>query len=212
MALNLPEPEDTELNMTPMIDIVFQLIIFFLLSLKFKNIDRRIDSMLPKDRGMAATPTFPEDLNTVKVKVFRRDLGKPSEHTMMKIENSKNIFLLPKQWKGRSKEEAANNTARVEEYDSKFNQLYEAIRKRLGPEVVAALQAAYTAEDQGKTVDNAKIKGEIVAPPPKGGAVPHGDVMGVLNVYLKLGITDVVFEGKATPLTSTERAARAQGK
>ena len=194
MAMKFPEPDETELNMTPMIDIVFQLIIFFLLSLKFKNIDRRIDSMLPKDRGMAATPTFPEDLNTVKVKVFRRDLGKPTEHTMMKIENSKNIFLLPKAWKGRSKEEAKEtDSARVKEYDNKFEQLYTAIKARLG----------------GAKMD--EVKGEIVAPPPKGGAVPHGDVMSVLNVYLRLGITDVVFEGKATPLTSTERAARAQG-
>ena len=51
MSVDFPEPEETEMNMTPMIDIVFQLIIFFLLSLKFKTIDRRIDSQLPKDRG-----------------------------------------------------------------------------------------------------------------------------------------------------------------
>ena len=34
MAVEIPEGDDTEMNMTPMIDIVFQLIIFFLLSLK----------------------------------------------------------------------------------------------------------------------------------------------------------------------------------
>ena len=39
------------------------------------------------------------------------------------------------------------------------------------------------------------------------GAVPHGDVVEVLNVFLELGLTDVVFEGAATPLTAAERAA-----
>lgn len=49
------ETANTELNMTPMIDIVFQLILFFLFNLRFKSIDFRIDSMLPKDRGPIAT-------------------------------------------------------------------------------------------------------------------------------------------------------------
>ncbi len=38
----------SELNLTPMIDIVFQLLVFFLLTLNFKSVDRRIESMLPK--------------------------------------------------------------------------------------------------------------------------------------------------------------------
>ena len=96
MAVELPEPEETEMNMTPMIDIVFQLIIFFLLSLKFKTIDRRIESMLPKDRGLAPTPTFPEDFLKVKIKVFRRNLAdKEKAYTMIKVDNDRYEYHLP---------------------------------------------------------------------------------------------------------------------
>ena len=73
MATKIPEPDETEMNMTPMIDIVFQLIIFFLLSLKFKTVDRRIESQLPKDRGLQATQQFVDELPMLTVKLFRRD-------------------------------------------------------------------------------------------------------------------------------------------
>ena len=59
--------EDTEpeqLNMTPMIDIVFQLLIFFMLTLQFKEVEGKLMSVLPKDKGPidtpAPTPIIPE--------------------------------------------------------------------------------------------------------------------------------------------------------
>ena len=196
--VHLPEPEETEMNMTPMIDIVFQLIIFFLLTLKFKTLDRRIDSMLPKDRGLAPTPSFPPDFLKVKIKVFRRNLqSKEEAYTLIKVDNTKQ-FSLPKGWKGRDKEEEldkANGTTRVKTYDNVVNNVFALVKSKL-------------AAHGGKAEE---VKGEIVAPPPKGGAVPHGDIMSMLNVFLRSNITDVVFEGAATPLTSKERAARAAG-
>ena len=54
MAVKIPATDDAGLNMTPMIDIVFQLILFFLFNLRFKSLDYRIESTLPKDRGLAA--------------------------------------------------------------------------------------------------------------------------------------------------------------
>ncbi len=192
MAVPLPEPEDTEMNMTPMIDIVFQLIIFFLLSLKFKTIDRRIESMLPKDRGLAPTPTFPEDFLKVKIKAFRRDMAdKEKAYTMIKIDNEKKQYVLPKGWKGRLKE----SSDRIDAYDKVMNTLKSIVLKKL--------------KAHGGSPE--EVKGEIVAPPPKGGAVPHGDIVQILNVFLEVGMTDIVFEGAATPLTSSERAARAAG-
>lgn len=183
-------PDDTEMNMTPMIDIVFQLIIFFLLSLKFKTIDQRIESMLPKDRGLAPTPTFPEDFLKVKVKAFRRDMLEPDKaHTMLKVDNDATQYLLPPGWKGRLKE----SSERIAEYD----------------QVMSTIRALVQRKMKAHGGKPEEVKGEIVAPPPKGGAVPHGDIVQVLDIFLQLGMTDVVFEGAATPLTSTERAARA---
>ncbi|MDA1194370.1 MAG: biopolymer transporter ExbD [Planctomycetota bacterium] len=192
MAVKLPEVEESELNMTPMIDIVFQLIIFFLLSLKFKTIDRRIESMLPKDRGLAPTPSFPEDFLKVKIKVFRRDMDDTEKaYTLVKIDNDSTTFSLPMNWKGHEKETAD----RVAEYDGK----------------IAAIRSIVAGKMKAHGGNPEEVKGEIVAPPPKGGAVPHGDVVQVLNIFLELGMLDVVFEGAASPLTTTERNARSAG-
>ena len=187
MSIKIGQGDDTELNMTPMIDIVFQLIIFFLLSLKFKTVDRRIDSMLPKDRGLAPTPTFPEDFLKIKIKVFRREMSDPKKaHTMIKIDNEAKKYFLPKGWKGRLKD------SRVDEYDATIAKVKQTVLRKI--------------KAHGGNSD--EVKGEIVAPPPKGGAVPHGDVVQMLNIFLSVGMTDVVFEGQATPLNSSERAAR----
>jgi len=40
-------------DMTPMIDVVFQLLIFFLCNLQYRTFEGRIDAFLPKDRGAA---------------------------------------------------------------------------------------------------------------------------------------------------------------
>ncbi len=189
MDLQLGEPQETELNMTPMIDIVFQLIIFFLLSLKFKTIDRRIESMMPKDRGPNPAPSILEEEDKIKVKLFRRGIAdRERAFTLLKIDNAAQ-YPLPKGWKGRLKE----TPDRIERYDATVAAVKRAIEDRI---------AAY-----GGITD--QIVGEIVAPPPRGGSVPHGDAVAVLNAFMEAGITNVKFEGTPTPLTSSERAARA---
>ncbi len=45
-----------------------------------------------------------------------------------------------------------------------------------------------------------EAKFEIVAPPPKGGAVPHGYVVQMVDVCLAVGARDIIFEGSAAPL------------
>ncbi len=194
MNVPLTEPQETELNMTPMIDIVFQLIIFFMLTLKFKDIDRRIDSALPKHRGPVAITDFPEEFEKIKIKLFRRNLEKAErEHyTQLRVGNVHSLAL-PRGWLGFRQEIALGgpDAPRVSEYRNTVKR-------------VLALVQSRRAQHPG---DPAELKGEIVAPPPKGGSVPHGDVMQMLDVFIQAGIRDVKFEGKATPLNKRERAA-----
>ena len=68
------EAEVTRLNMTPMIDVVFQLLVFFLCSMKFKSLDMKIEAFLPKDRGLANTPSKPADVPKI-VAVLKRQKG-----------------------------------------------------------------------------------------------------------------------------------------
>jgi biopolymer transport protein ExbD len=44
--------EELKMDMTPMIDVVFQLIIFFMLNVKYKTLEGRLDAYLPKDVGV----------------------------------------------------------------------------------------------------------------------------------------------------------------
>ncbi len=48
--------EEIEMQMTPMIDVTFLLLIFFLCSIKFKLLDGKMQTYLPRDVGVNATP------------------------------------------------------------------------------------------------------------------------------------------------------------
>ncbi|MBL7008982.1 MAG: biopolymer transporter ExbD [Planctomycetes bacterium] len=43
--------EEIKMDMTPMIDVTFLLLVFFIVTLKFKTLEGRLDASLPKDRG-----------------------------------------------------------------------------------------------------------------------------------------------------------------
>jgi biopolymer transport protein ExbD len=79
----IPKP-----NMTPMIDVVFQLLVFFLVSMKFKTLDMKIEAFLPKDRGLAATITKLEETPKIVAVLKRRSQGGTLEpSTRVKVQN-----------------------------------------------------------------------------------------------------------------------------
>jgi biopolymer transport protein ExbD len=52
--------EEPQLNMTPMVDVVFQLILFFLLGTKFTEMERKIGLEIPRVAASASLPAAPE--------------------------------------------------------------------------------------------------------------------------------------------------------
>ncbi|MCZ7645569.1 MAG: biopolymer transporter ExbD [Planctomycetota bacterium] len=48
--------KDVKLDMTPMIDIVFLLLIFFMCATRFKQVERRLDAFLPEEIGQTDGP------------------------------------------------------------------------------------------------------------------------------------------------------------
>ena len=66
--------DDESLPMTPMIDIVFQLLIFFLLSAKFIALEGQLASYLPKDKGLSTNPE-PLVLTQVSFDLIWEDVG-----------------------------------------------------------------------------------------------------------------------------------------
>ena len=55
----------SEMNMTPMIDVTFQLIIVFLCSMKFRTLDEKLEAYLPKNVGIPQVPVDPRASETV---------------------------------------------------------------------------------------------------------------------------------------------------
>jgi biopolymer transport protein ExbD len=61
MPLKTTQDDQIQLNLTPMIDVVFLLIIFFMVATKFTELERNIELELPQvaSAGEAATPKAP---------------------------------------------------------------------------------------------------------------------------------------------------------
>jgi hypothetical protein len=181
MPMKLPAMSDSALNMTPMIDIVFQLILFFLLSLKFKSLAYLIETQLPRDRGIQATPQIVEDIPSVKILLFRlNEENKDQAATKIKVGTQYEWIFGPYVWTGDPATDAAIENRR----DADF------------AKITAAISDLYR--------KNPKLKGEIETPPPKGAAVPHGDVMRVLGSFLDAGVTEVNFGGAPAPLPKSK--------
>jgi biopolymer transport protein ExbD len=186
MPAKIPKGDETEMNMTPMIDIVFQLIVFFLLTLKFKSVAHRIESELPKDRGIQAIQQSVTDLPMLTVKLFRKNVGQAQEaFTRVRVGQDYTIDLPAGEWSG----ETDKDLPREKEYAKQVEQ------------VISAIQRIWAAQN-----NNPEVKGEIKTPSEAvgaGSAVPHGDVVRILDAFLRAGITDVKFEGSMSPLPVT---------
>ena len=63
--------EIIQIDMTPMIDCVFQLILFFMLTMHFKMPHTKLDSYLPKDKGLTdvAVKLTPKELEEVRIRI-----------------------------------------------------------------------------------------------------------------------------------------------
>ena len=67
--------ERPRLAMTPMIDIIFQLLIFFMFAMKFASGEGFLQSCLPADRGIVPNRPVPLVVQEVRVKLLWADRG-----------------------------------------------------------------------------------------------------------------------------------------
>jgi biopolymer transport protein ExbD len=177
----VPLGDDSALNMTPMIDICFQLIVFFMLTLKFPSVSARFECQLPKHVGPQDQPVVIPPFQDVQVKLFREHLERPpaEQFTRIRVGESFTVTLPKGPWPQGGELEAARR--REEE--------------RVMARVTQAVAAAWTL--QGRSPE---VGGQIRTPFPKGVAVPHGDVMLAFDAIVAAGITNVHLEGAAPPL------------
>jgi biopolymer transport protein ExbD len=60
MPLKTHQDDLPAINLTPMIDIVFQLIIFFMVGARFTELEKKVDLSVPQVAGAAQLPRAPE--------------------------------------------------------------------------------------------------------------------------------------------------------
>ena len=65
--------EEIKPDMTPMIDVTFLLLIFFIVTLKFKVLEGRLDAALPKDRGTSTSEA--EEIEKLDIMLFVAEPG-----------------------------------------------------------------------------------------------------------------------------------------
>ena len=64
---NKEDLDEIKMNMTPMIDVCFQLLIFFMVTSKFKTLEGKLAAYLPKDRGWININTPPPEILPIRV-------------------------------------------------------------------------------------------------------------------------------------------------
>ncbi|MDE0586025.1 MAG: biopolymer transporter ExbD [Planctomycetota bacterium] len=69
MARKKKKFKEIKTDMTPMIDVTFLLLIFFIVTLKFKILEGRLDAALPKDRGTSTSEAEEIDKIDILIKV-----------------------------------------------------------------------------------------------------------------------------------------------
>lgn len=179
MARAVAHGDDTALNMTPMIDVCFQLIVFFMLTLRFPSVASRFETQLPQ-QGLEAVPIVLVPQQDIVVKLFRKGADLPTERqfTRVRVGEIATFDLPPGPWP----RDGAGEAQREREEQTRFQAMAHSIGR--------------VWEAQGR---HAGVKGQIRTPPPSGALVPHGDVMRVLDAFVEAGIARVEFEGAALP-------------
>lgn len=167
--------EETTLDMTPMIDVTFQLLIFFLCNIKFKLLEGKLPTFLPKDVGVNATP-IDKLLEKIDVRITRSQ-----DRSVKDLEN----IDVYRDWKaagGWNESQIAislngSRLSGLQELELKLKAMREAV----------PLPPGFGTDDS--IVDTLKLNVEAM----KG--VLYADVVQVVDVAIKAKFTSITFRG-----------------
>ena len=68
-----PDENPVAINVVPMVDVIFCLCVFFMCSFKFKQIEGKFDSWLPRDKGLGDPSKLPDIIEEVRIALFWDD-------------------------------------------------------------------------------------------------------------------------------------------
>lgn len=83
--------EEVKLELTPMIDVTFLILIFFMCTLKFKTLEGKLLSYLPTDKGLSsAKQEIPKEDAEIIIKVSKHDKAKGLDRTVIFLRGGSN--------------------------------------------------------------------------------------------------------------------------
>src|SRR5262245_15584287 len=93
-----PNENPVAINVVPMVDVIFCLCVFFMCSLKFKQLEGKFDSWLPKGKGIGAAGSVSALIEEIRVAMFYDDrTGKTvRQHGTRRIEDDATLQQLIK--------------------------------------------------------------------------------------------------------------------
>jgi biopolymer transport protein ExbD len=158
--------EEYKMEMTPMIDVTFLLLIFFLLTLKFKILEGKLAAYLPKDVGNQTTSS--DVIEKVEIKLTVLEAG-----TKMDPQDP------TKPWNGETRFEYVGRKIRYHVGPQKTEDV------RVLKERIQRLydQAKRTGETRPMTIDARK-------------GICYKDVIQVLDAAVEIGFEDITFVGE----------------
>jgi biopolymer transport protein ExbD len=65
-----PNDNPVAINVVPMVDVIFCLCVFFMCSMKFKELEGKFESWLPKDKGQSTPMTQDMPIEEIRVALF----------------------------------------------------------------------------------------------------------------------------------------------
>lgn len=170
--------EEVKPDMTPMIDVTFLLLIFFIVTLKFKTLEGRLDSNLPKDMGTSNATV--EEIEKVDIVIQVANPGQkvPDPRTATTSKPEGRLMML------------SGRVLRVSVGTNSFNVRTDAFDKdglfsdltRLRTALAPYAKTQELREDTPVTLDARE-------------GVVYGDVIGVLDVVIDMQFVKVSFAG-----------------
>jgi biopolymer transport protein ExbD len=177
------ENEAFALNLTPMIDVVFQLIIFFMCAMKFKTLEKKIEAFLPKDRGLAKTPDRIEEKVTIKV-VIKQGQNEGVPHFYLFNEDVGRTAADNGVGRLRSDAKLARNAAEIKKYEAEHRAFWD---RYIEPKIKLLQQRIDDTYKRDPT-----LPGQIDAD----AYVRHEYVIAVLDAFMEAGMTEITFVGE----------------
>ncbi len=176
--------DDADLKMTPMIDVTFLLLIFFMCTLEFKTLDGKLAAYLPKDVGIHPQPTDPIEKVEILVTVERPGARLKPSHPVPRLFQADDTGRYV--W---------NTEELVEEHPSLGLYPVRELEYRVGPFATRDLEELR--KRLAKTYRDRKSRGEESPPATidaRAGTV-YEDVADVLDNALDAGFEEITFVG-----------------